>query len=100
MPELKGAARDEDAICFGLIVKKLRMQRGWTLQQLGRAVGLHPNFLGVLERGGNTPSLQSFIAISHVLGVRAADVMQQIVDNREEFRRREPAPPPSEQPPT
>jgi transcriptional regulator with XRE-family HTH domain len=92
MPELKGASRDKDAICFGVIVKKLRMQHGWTLQQLGRATGLHPNFLGIIERGGNTPSLQSFITISHALGIHASDVMKQIVDNREQFRRRpEPA---------
>ena len=94
MPELKGASRDQDAICFGLIVKRLRMQRGWTLQQLSRATGLHANYLGVIERGGNSPSLQSFITITHHLGLHAAEVMKEIVDNREQFRRREPAPKP------
>jgi transcriptional regulator with XRE-family HTH domain len=93
MPELKGASRDPDAICFGLIVKRLRMQRGWTLQQLGRATGLHPNYLGVMERGGNSPSIQSLIQISHTLGVHAADVMREIVDTREQFRKRAPAKP-------
>ena len=88
MPELKGAARDPDAICFGLIVKRLRMQKGWTLQQLARATGFHPNYLGVMERGGNCPSLQSFIKISHALGVHAADMMREIVDTRAQFRRR------------
>jgi hypothetical protein len=29
-----------------------------------RATALHPNYVGVIERGGNTPSLQSFITIS------------------------------------
>jgi transcriptional regulator with XRE-family HTH domain len=70
------------------------MQRGWTLQQLSRATGLHPNFLGVIERGGNSPSLQSFIAISHALGIHAAEVMKEIVEVRDQFRRREPAPEP------
>jgi ribosome-binding protein aMBF1 (putative translation factor) len=59
MPEKKGSSRDLDAICFGLIVKRLRMQKGWTLQQLSFATGFHANYLGVIERGGNTPSLQS-----------------------------------------
>src|ERR1043166_4260830 len=90
MPELKGASRDPDAICFGLIVKRLRMQKGWTLQQLGRATGLHPNYLGVMERGGDSPSIQSLIAISHTLGMHAADVMKEIVDNRDQFRKRAP----------
>lgn len=93
MPELKSASRDPDAICFGLVVKRLRMQRGWTLQQLGRTTGLHPNYLGVMERGGNCPSIQSLILISHTLGVHAAEVMKEIVDNREQFRKRDQPPP-------
>ena len=88
MPELKGAARHPDAICFGLIVKRFRMQKGWTLQQLSRATGLHANYLGVMERGGNCPSLQSFIQISYVFGVHPAELMKEIVDTREQFRRR------------
>jgi len=88
MPEKKGSRRDLDAICFGLIVKRLRMQKGWTLQQLSGVTGFHANYLGVMERGGNTPSLQSFIQISHCLGVHAADVMREIVETRSQFRRR------------
>ena len=95
MPEKRGSKRDLDAISFGLIVKRLRMQKGWSLQQLGSVTGLHPNYLGVIERGGNTPSLQSFILISHSLGIHAADVMKEIVDTREQFRRKpRPAPEP------
>lgn len=93
MPEKKGSSRDLDAICFGLIVKRLRMQKGWTLQQLSAVTGFHANYLGVIERGGNTPSLQSFIQISHSLGIHAADVMREIVETRSQFRRRpQPAP--------
>jgi transcriptional regulator with XRE-family HTH domain len=88
MPEKRGSSRDLDAICFGLIVKRLRMQKGWTLQQLAGVTGLHANYLGVIERGGNTPSLQSFIQISHCLGVHAAETMREIVETRSQFRRR------------
>ncbi len=97
MPEKRGSSRDLDAITFGLIVKRLRTQKGWSLQQLSRATGLHPNYLGVIERGGNTPSLQSFIQISHAFGVHAAEVMKEIVDTRDQFRRR-PEPDPNATP--
>jgi len=93
MPEKRGSHRDLDAICFGLIVKRLRMQKGWSLQQLAGVTGYHPNYLGVIERGGNTPSLQSFIQISHCLGVHAADVMREIVETRSQFQRRPQAAP-------
>lgn len=88
MPETKGAARHPDAICFGLILKRHRMQRGWTLQQLGRASGLTPTFLGVMERGGNSPSLQTLLRLAEVFGIDAADLMREIVQNREQFRKR------------
>ena len=97
MPEKRGSSRDLDAICFGLIVKRLRMQKGWTLQNLAAVTGLHANYLGVIERGGNTPSLQSFIQISHSLGIHAADVMREIVETRSQFRRR-PQPEPTPEP--
>ena len=88
MPEIKGAARDPDAICFGLILKRHRMQRGWTLQQLSRASGLSATYLGVMERGGNSPSLQSLLRLAEVFAIDAADVIREIVQNREQFRTR------------
>ncbi|HEX3583684.1 MAG TPA: helix-turn-helix transcriptional regulator [Thermoanaerobaculia bacterium] len=88
MPELKGAARDADAICFGLILKRHRVQRGWTLQQLGRASGLTPTFLGVMERGGNSPSLQTLLRLAEVFQIDATEIVREIVQNREQFRRR------------
>lgn len=99
MPEKKGSSRDLDAITFGLIVKRLRMQKGWTLQQLSRVTGYHANYLGVMERGGNSPSIQSFIHICQWLGVHPSDIMKEIVDTREQFRRPpKPAPLPEPEP--
>lgn len=88
MPETKGAARHPDAICFGLILKRHRMQRGWTLQHLGRASGITATYLGVMERGGNSPSLQSLLRLAEVFGVDPADFVREIVQNREQFRKR------------
>jgi transcriptional regulator with XRE-family HTH domain len=88
MPEVKGGSRDPDAICFGLLLKRHRIQRGWTLQQLSRASGLTATYLGVMERGGNSPSLQTLLNLAQVFGVDAAEIVREIVQNREQFRRR------------
>jgi transcriptional regulator with XRE-family HTH domain len=88
MTELRGGARDHDAICFGLIVKRLRMQRGWTIQQVASVVGIHRTHLGVIERGGNSPTLRTLIALSHALGADPTDVLREILQNREQFRKR------------
>ena len=88
MTEMKAGSRDQDAISFGLIVKRLRMQRGWTIQQLARAVGMNRVHLGVIERGGNAPSLRSFISLSHALGADPLEVLREILQTREQFRKR------------
>ena len=95
MTERFGAARDLDAICFGLIVKRLRMQRGWTVLQLAKAAGMNRVHIGVIERGGNSPNLRSFIAISYALGADPTAILGEILRNREQFRIRTVTPSPS-----
>ena len=88
MPELKGAARDLDAICLGLIVRRMRMQRGWKINQLAHAIGLHPTYLGVIERGGNLPSLNTVLNLATVFGVDPAEILRELLQNREQFKRK------------
>jgi len=87
MTERTGASRDLDSICFGLIVKRLRIQRGWQIQQLAAAAGMNRVHIGVLERGGNSPNLESFIRISHALGADPTEVLREILQNRAQFQR-------------
>lgn len=94
MPEQKGAARDPDAICFGLIIKRLRMQRGWSIRQLAVAIGVHPTHLGVIERGGNLISMNSFLTLVSVMNVDPGEILREVIENRRQFRKRPDAPPP------
>jgi ribosome-binding protein aMBF1 (putative translation factor) len=48
---------DPDAERFGAILRQLREQRGWTRQKLAQRAGMTPTYIGILEYGGNTPSL-------------------------------------------
>src|SRR5437016_2281753 len=48
---------DPDAARFGAILKQLREQRGWTRQKLAQRSGVTPTYIGILEYGGNVPSL-------------------------------------------
>ena len=88
MPELKGASRDLDAICLGLIVRRMRMQRGWKINQLAQAIGLHPTYLGVVERGGNLPSLKTVLNLATVFAVDPADILRELLQNRELFKQK------------
>ena len=79
---------DEDAVRFGAIVTRLRMERGWTLADLSRLSGLNATWLGVLERGGNIPSLTTILKLAAVFGVEAAELVREV----DQARRREHAP--------
>lgn len=94
MPEQKGAARDPDAICLGLIVKRLRMQRGWSIRQLGSAIGVHPTHLGVIERGGNLMSMKSFLNLAAVMDIEPGAILREVLENRRQFQKQPGAPPP------
>jgi transcriptional regulator with XRE-family HTH domain len=88
MTERASGSRDLDSICFGLIVKRLRLQRGWTVLQLAQMAGMNRVHIGVIERGGNSPNLQTFIRISHALGADPTAVLAEILRNRAQFQQR------------
>jgi len=94
MPERKGASRDPDAICLGLIVKRLRVQRGWSIRQLGFAIGVHPTHLGVIERGGNLMSMSSFLNLVGVMAIDPGEVLREVLENRRQFQKQPDAPRP------
>jgi len=63
---------------FGETIRRLRLQRGWTLVRLGETIGMHPRYLGVVEAGGNDTSLTTIVAICHALGADIGEVMREV----------------------
>ena len=73
---------DPDAVRFGAIVARLRLERGWTQAELARLVGMNATHIGVLERGGNVPSLTTILQLAAVLGVEAAEMIREVEAGR------------------
>jgi transcriptional regulator with XRE-family HTH domain len=73
---------DPDAARFGALLKQLREQRGWTRQKLAQRAGMTPTYIGILEYGGNTPSLPAVLELIEVLGGDIADVMRRLAAAR------------------
>jgi transcriptional regulator with XRE-family HTH domain len=67
-----------DAVRFGAILRRLREQRGWTKQKLAKRAGLTPSYIGIVEEGGNAPTIATFLELLEVLGADAADVTRQL----------------------
>jgi len=40
-----------NAVVFGQIIRRLRLERGWTIAQLARESEMHPNYLANMEKG-------------------------------------------------
>ncbi len=61
-------------------VRELRLELGWTQQQLGEAVGVSRQSINSIERGRYVPSLPLALAIARVFGHPADDVFSLEVD--------------------
>ena len=85
MPRL--TSTNHDAIRFGAILKRLRMARGWTLIIAAQRCGMNPNYLGLLEKGGNMPSVDTLLEMADVYGVNASDIVREVEEARREARK-------------
>ena len=54
---------------MGARIRTLRRQANLTLAQFATQVGISPSFMGHIERGTRTPSLETLVLISKVLRV-------------------------------
>ncbi len=62
-------ARNEAAIAFGREVRRRRHAQGLTLEALGEAAGLTPNYVGNIEAGQRDPSISSMAKLAAGLKV-------------------------------
>jgi transcriptional regulator with XRE-family HTH domain len=56
-------------VLLGGRLRERREAIGWSQAQLAEAVGVTPNYIGVIERGEKLPTLEVVEAASHALGV-------------------------------
>lgn len=69
---LKLLSGNHDAVCFGAILRRLRIARGWTI-------------LVAAQR--NMPSVDTLLGIAYVYGVNASDIVREVEEARSAARR-------------
>jgi len=83
-----------DAVRFGSMIRRIRTDCGWTRRRLARRAGLSEQYLGILETGGNVPTLTTILELTEVLGAdvggRAGDPRRAGQDADAEGVRRDP----------
>lgn len=70
--------RDRIQRAFGLVLRRLRDERGLSQEDLAAASGVGRSFIAKLELGPNQPSLTTLFRLAGALGVPPEDVVSRV----------------------
>ncbi|HEX6098866.1 MAG TPA: helix-turn-helix transcriptional regulator [Thermoanaerobaculia bacterium] len=67
-------------IRLGEVIRRLRLERGWTLVTLAKRSGMNATYLGIMEKGGNMLSLESLYELAHAFNVEPWEILREFED--------------------
>ena len=67
-----------NADMFGPMLRRVRMERGLTQEELADAAGLHRTEISLLERNRRKPLLETVVAISRGLEMTPAELLHEV----------------------
>lgn len=70
-----------DWASIGRNIRQYRLERDLRQEDLAEAVGVSTNYMGMVERGEKTPSLETLVAILNALEISADMVLTDVVDS-------------------
>jgi transcriptional regulator with XRE-family HTH domain len=76
MPRAASDPDDADLRALAAAVKRLRVKRRVSQEQLSLEAGLHRNYVGRLERAELSPTFEPLVSIAHALGVAPEELMR------------------------
>ena len=72
--------KDPSCHAFGKGLRTLRKTRGWSQEVLAEKAGLHPTYIGGIERGERNPSLINLVRLAKALRLSLSELMQVPID--------------------
>lgn len=70
-----------DWASIGRNIRQYRLERDLRQEDLAAAAGVSANYMGMVERGEKTPSLETLVAILNALEISADMVLTDVVDS-------------------
>ena len=71
--------RDSDPrVLLGVTVRKLRLERNLSQEELAELANLHRNYVGGVERGERNVGLLNIVALAHGLRVKPSRLLEPI----------------------
>ena len=70
--------RSNPKVAFGLVLRQLREHGGDSQDSFAHRTGYHRNYVGQLERGEKSPSLNALFNLSKALGLRPSQLLERV----------------------
>jgi len=77
---------------FGAVVRELRTAAGLSQERLAERADLHRNYVGLIERGLNSPTLAAVSALACALGLLPSELVR-LTEERAGLPPTRPVPP-------
>jgi len=65
---------------FGIAIRRLRAEFGWSQEQLAEIAELNKNFISKLERAEQQPSLETLYRIAHAFNRTGSAFLSEVED--------------------
>ena len=66
---------EDVCVCFGEKLRKIRLDLGYSQEELSFKTGLHRTYISSVERGKRNISLTNIIKLADALGLKMKDLM-------------------------
>jgi transcriptional regulator with XRE-family HTH domain len=69
---------EEQRKLFGKRLRELRVARGVSQEKLAEMADMHRNYVGILERAKQSPSLDAICKLARALKIKPAELLEKI----------------------
>jgi transcriptional regulator with XRE-family HTH domain len=63
---------------FGVLIRRLRLERAYSQESFGEASGLHRTYIGMVERGETNATLAAVNKMAKALGITLGDMFSEL----------------------